>query len=132
VGSFGDGFQARPHFVGDRRSITGTRQADVGDPDFDARKRADNHLGRHAWCLIFQDGTDMTKLLDATRQECSAPTAQPPLARTVLIVEDDEPLRQRLAQAMQARGFRVTTAESVAEGIAQIKLSAPAFAVVDL
>ena len=35
---------------------------------------------------------------------------------TLLIVEDDRPLRERLARAMEARGFAVTIAESVAAG----------------
>lgn len=54
------------------------------------------------------------------------------LAHTLLIVENDEPLRRCLAHAMEARGFRVTTAKSVAEGLAEVELSAPRFAVVDL
>ncbi|HZS65060.1 MAG TPA: ActR/PrrA/RegA family redox response regulator transcription factor [Xanthobacteraceae bacterium] len=52
--------------------------------------------------------------------------------RTLLIVEDDKPFLQRLASAMQSRGFNVTTAESVAEGLQQLNHSAPAFAVVDM
>jgi two-component system response regulator RegA len=52
--------------------------------------------------------------------------------RTLLIVEDDKPFLQRLASAMQTRGFAVTTAESVAEGLQQVEHSAPAFAVVDM
>lgn len=55
-----------------------------------------------------------------------------PVAHTLLIVEDDEPLLQRLTGAMEARGFKVTTAQSVANSVALIKSSAPAFAVVDL
>lgn len=51
---------------------------------------------------------------------------------TLLIVENDGPLLQRLARAMEMRGFRVTTAASVADGLAQIRLDAPAYAVVDL
>jgi two-component system, response regulator RegA len=54
------------------------------------------------------------------------------LARTLLIVDDDVPLLQRLACAMETRGFKVTTAQSVAAGLAQIKLSAPAYVVVDM
>ncbi|MGB8630296.1 MAG: response regulator [Xanthobacteraceae bacterium] len=53
-------------------------------------------------------------------------------ADTLLIVEDDEQLRQCLAGAMAARGFRVVTAGSVAEGLDQVESNAPAFAVVDL
>ena len=52
--------------------------------------------------------------------------------KTLLIVEDDRPLRERLARAMEARGFTVAIAESVAEGRARAKESPPAYAVVDL
>ena len=51
---------------------------------------------------------------------------------TLLIVEDDGPLRQRLAVAMEARGFKVMTAESVTESLVKIERDAPAFAVVDM
>ena len=52
--------------------------------------------------------------------------------RSLLIVEDDKPFLERLARAMESRGFAVTSCDSVAEGLAQIARSAPAFAVVDL
>jgi two-component system response regulator RegA len=52
--------------------------------------------------------------------------------RTLLIVDDDAPLCQRLARAMERRGFVVATAESVANGTAVAKANPPAFAVVDL
>jgi two-component system response regulator RegA len=52
--------------------------------------------------------------------------------RTLLIVEDDRPFRERLARAMEGRGFTVTIAESVAQGIARAKEAPPGFAVVDL
>ena len=52
--------------------------------------------------------------------------------RTLLIVEDDKSFLQRLARAMEARGFDVATAESVGEGLQQVEMSAPAFAVVDM
>jgi two-component system response regulator RegA len=55
-----------------------------------------------------------------------------PFANSLLIVEDDELLCQCLAHAMQARGFEVTSAESVADALIQIESSAPAFAAVDL
>jgi two-component system, response regulator RegA len=50
----------------------------------------------------------------------------------MLIVEDDERLKEHLARAMAARGFRVRIAGSVFGGLAQIQLSAPKYAVVDL
>jgi two-component system response regulator RegA len=63
-------------------------------------------------------------------------TAIPELAghtdRSLLIVEDDKPFLERLARAMETRGFTVTACDSVAEGLAQIGRAAPAFAVVDL
>jgi two-component system, response regulator RegA len=57
---------------------------------------------------------------------------QPESERTLLIVEDDEPLCQRLARAMERRGFVVQTAESVAAGTRLASERPPAFAVVDL
>src|ERR1700742_3503545 len=52
--------------------------------------------------------------------------------KTLLIVEDDRPLRERLARAMETRGFTVAIAETVAEGKAKAKEAPPAYAVVDL
>jgi two-component system response regulator RegA len=56
----------------------------------------------------------------------------PPSERSLLVVDDDAPLCQRLARAMERRGFIVTTAESVAQGVEAATSHAPAFAVVDL
>ena len=55
-----------------------------------------------------------------------------PDEKTLLIVEDDRPFRERLARAMQMRGFEVLVAETVREGIAIVKERPPAYAVVDL
>ncbi len=52
--------------------------------------------------------------------------------KSMLIVEDDDALRDRLARAMQKRGFVTRTAASVAEGFASIEQDTPKFAVVDL
>jgi len=52
--------------------------------------------------------------------------------RTLLIVDDDAPLCQRLARAMERRGFVVTAADTVASGIEAATRRPPAFAVVDL
>src|SRR5512137_346188 len=55
-----------------------------------------------------------------------------PNERSLLIVEDDKSFLQRLARAMETRGFVVTTAESVADGLLQVEKVAPAYAVVDM
>ncbi len=55
-----------------------------------------------------------------------------PSDRSLLIVEDDKSFLQRLARAMEGRGFAVTTAELVAEGLTQLETASPAFAVVDM
>jgi two-component system response regulator RegA len=55
-----------------------------------------------------------------------------PIERSLLIVEDDKSFVLRLARAMETRGFAVTTAESVADGLLQVEKGAPAFAVVDM
>jgi two-component system response regulator RegA len=52
--------------------------------------------------------------------------------RSLLIVEDDKSFLQRLARAMESRGFAVTTAESVADGLNHLESASPAFAVVDM
>jgi len=56
----------------------------------------------------------------------------PEFERSLLIVDDDAPLCQRLARAMERRGFVVATADSVAGGIAAATDQPPAFAVVDM
>src|SRR3954447_23451568 len=56
----------------------------------------------------------------------------PETERRLLIVDDDAPFCQRLARAMEKRGFVVDTADSVAGGIAVAQERPPAFAVVDL
>ena len=55
-----------------------------------------------------------------------------PEDQTLLLVDDDKPFVTRLARAMEARGFTVRTAESVAEGVIEVKKQAPGYAVIDL
>src|SRR5215468_4471740 len=55
-----------------------------------------------------------------------------PTERSLLIVEDDKSFLQRLARAMEDRGFTVTTAESVGDGLLQVEKAAPAFAIVEM
>src|SRR5580698_1352672 len=62
----------------------------------------------------------------------TATTAALPIERSLLIVEDDKSFLQRLARAMEGRGFVVSTAESVAEGLLLVEKAPPAFAVVDM
>ncbi|MEM1382868.1 MAG: ActR/PrrA/RegA family redox response regulator transcription factor [Pseudomonadota bacterium] len=52
--------------------------------------------------------------------------------RSLMILDDDAPFRQRLARAMEKRGFEPVMAETVAEGLAVARSRPPAFAVVDL
>jgi two-component system response regulator RegA len=58
--------------------------------------------------------------------------AEPPRDQTLLLVDDDKPFLTRLARAMETRGFVVRTAETVAEGIDQVRRGPPGYAVVDL
>ncbi len=51
---------------------------------------------------------------------------------SLLILDDDGPFRQRLARAMEKRGFAPVMAESVAEGLAVVRSKPPAYAVIDL
>ena len=52
--------------------------------------------------------------------------------KTLLIVDDDNPFRDRLARAMEKKGFEVFQAESVQKGIISAKEKKLGFAVVDL
>ncbi|MEK9680546.1 MAG: ActR/PrrA/RegA family redox response regulator transcription factor [Pelagibacteraceae bacterium] len=52
--------------------------------------------------------------------------------KTLLIVDDDDPFRNRLGRAMESKGFKVALAKSVEEGLISTRKSPPAFAVVDL
>src|SRR3954452_10468772 len=69
---------------------------------------------------------------DSMAEPASTLIALPEGDRSLLIVDDDKPFLSRLSRAMEARGFVVRTADNVAEGLAEIVQSAPAFAVIDM
>ena len=52
--------------------------------------------------------------------------------KSLLIVDEDNPFRERLARAMEKKGFQVSQAEGVKKGIESVKQKKPAFAVIDL
>jgi len=52
--------------------------------------------------------------------------------KSLLIVDDDNPFRERLARAMEKKGFKVFQAEGVKKGIESVKNQKPSFAVIDL
>ena len=52
--------------------------------------------------------------------------------KSLLIVDDDNPFRERLARAMEKKGFQVKEAKTVAEGLKIVKNTPPGFACVDL
>ena len=52
--------------------------------------------------------------------------------KSLLIVDDDGPFRDRLARSMEKRGFIVTQAEGVKSGVDKAIEIKPAFAVIDL
>ena len=52
--------------------------------------------------------------------------------KSLVIVDDDNPFRDRLARAMEKKGFQVFQAEGVKQGIQTVKEKKPSFAVVDL
>ena len=54
------------------------------------------------------------------------------LSKTLMIVDDDMAFRNRLAQAMERRGYQVASFDAVPTAIEHVKREAPAFAVVDL
>ena len=52
--------------------------------------------------------------------------------KSVLVLDDDAPLRTRLGRALEARGFEPVLVGSVEEAVAAVKSGAPAFAVLDM
>ncbi len=51
---------------------------------------------------------------------------------TLLVVDDDKPFLNRFCRAMESRGFHVRSAETVADGIKEIRDNPPAYAVIDM
>ena len=47
--------------------------------------------------------------------------------KSLLIVDDDNPFRERLARAMEKKGFEVFQAESVQKGVDSVKTRKPRF-----
>jgi two-component system, response regulator RegA len=78
------------------------------------------------------NATDRTTRPASSEGTAAALRGLPEAERTLLIVDDDAPLCQRLARAMERRGFVVATADSVAQGVAAVTGRPPAFAVVDM
>ena len=52
--------------------------------------------------------------------------------RTLLVLDDDAPLRTRLGRALEQRGFEPTLVGSVSEALSAVKTRPPAFAVLDM
>jgi len=52
--------------------------------------------------------------------------------KTLLILDDDAPLRNRLCRAMETRGFTVMDAGTVSDGVDLVRKAAPAYAILDM
>ncbi len=52
--------------------------------------------------------------------------------KSLMIVDDDDPFRDRLSRAMEKKGFQVRSSKTVENAINMLKSVPPAFAVVDL
>jgi two-component system response regulator RegA len=52
--------------------------------------------------------------------------------KSLLLLDDDAPLRNRLGRALESRGFMPTLVETVAEAIGAVRANPPAFAVLDM
>jgi len=55
-----------------------------------------------------------------------------PADASLMILDDDAPFRTRLGRALEQRGFKVDTLETVAEARSKIQTDPPAFAVLDM
>ena len=52
--------------------------------------------------------------------------------KSLLIVDDDDPLRNRLSRAMEKKGFKIMEAKTVENALNIVKKTPPVFAVIDL
>ena len=52
--------------------------------------------------------------------------------KSLLVLDDDAPLRTRLGRALEQRGFEPVLVGSVAEALTAVRVAAPAFAVLDM
>ena len=52
--------------------------------------------------------------------------------KSLLIVDDDDPLRNRLSRAMEKKGFKTLEAKTVENALNIVKKTPPGFAVIDL
>jgi two-component system response regulator RegA len=52
--------------------------------------------------------------------------------KSLLLLDDDAPLRTRLGRALESRGFQATLVESVAEALSAVRSRPPAYAVLDM
>ena len=52
--------------------------------------------------------------------------------KSLLVLDDDAPLRTRLGRALESRGFEPVLVGSVAEAVAAVRAHPPAYAVLDL
>lgn len=69
---------------------------------------------------------------NSTQQTASSDQLLDGYGQTLLVVDDNETLRERVARAFTTRGFEVRTASNYEEAMEQAKEEAPEFAVVDL
>jgi two-component system response regulator RegA len=52
--------------------------------------------------------------------------------KSLLVLDDDAPLRTRLGRALEQRGFETTLVGSVSEALAAVRAAPPAYAVLDM
>lgn len=71
-------------------------------------------------------------MMNDAPQETIPLSVKPDQESSLLIVDDDAPLRNRLTRAMEKRGFDVVAVESVKEGLSVARESPPAYAILDL
>ena len=76
--------------------------------------------------------TDMPRILGVMKNTVGKMNIEDFVDKTLLIVDDDDPFRNRLGRAMESKGFKVSLAKSVEEGLISARKSPPGFAVVDL
>jgi two-component system response regulator RegA len=75
--------------------------------------------------MVAEENSEYSDAFEKTEEETLS-------ERSLLIVDDDKPFLNRLARAMESRGFTVTVADSIASGLAAVEAAPPKFAVIDM
>ena len=78
------------------------------------------------WCR------DMPPITSHLQSDASSPSQPDPLARSILVVDDDNGVRDLMSRWLQSRGYWVASASGAVEALELIETCPPAVALCDI